>query len=331
MTTMTATPSSLPITKAARLLGVHPNTLRAWADQGRVRCLRVNSRGDRRFLVEDLRTFMTTAENAPSAEVGPREAQIDSIAKLGTRLNHLSTVDEIGAAICVELRQLIDYHNVRVYRVEGEDVVPVAWRGEIGAYTGEDDAAAAAAGRRGHHRLGRRARHRPVPARRGTATHAARTCPAPRRTCPSRCWWPRWSTRARPSASSSWPSWALTASPPTTCATSGIYASIAAQAMANADITERLRAQEQTLDRQLRSQAELLRVTERILTTLDPAAVVAEIADSLAGLIPVDTLGIYVHERGRARARARCWPAVSAPTPSWTAACPIRVRSWRRY
>ena len=39
-----------PVMAAARLLGVHPNTLRAWADQGRVRCLRVNSRGDRRFL-----------------------------------------------------------------------------------------------------------------------------------------------------------------------------------------------------------------------------------------------------------------------------------------
>ena len=66
-----------------------------------------------------------------------REAQIESIAKLGTRLNHLSTVTEIGAAICLELRQLIDYHNVRVYRVEDEDVVPVAWRGEVGTYTGE--------------------------------------------------------------------------------------------------------------------------------------------------------------------------------------------------
>jgi diguanylate cyclase (GGDEF)-like protein len=76
----------------------------------------------------------------------------------------------------------------------------------------------------------------------------------------------------------------------------GIYASIAAQAMVNADITERLRAQEMVLDRQLHSQSELLRVTERILTTLDPAAVVAEIADSLAGLIPVDTLGVYVHQ-----------------------------------
>ncbi|MEA2026634.1 MAG: helix-turn-helix domain-containing protein, partial [Chloroflexota bacterium] len=111
---ITPAPSSLPITKAARLLGVHPNTLRAWADQGRLRCLRVNDRGDRRFLVEDLQAFMQSAQGAPEVDW---EARIDSIAQLGTRLNHLSSVDEIGAAICLELRQLIDYHNVRVYRV----------------------------------------------------------------------------------------------------------------------------------------------------------------------------------------------------------------------
>ena len=47
--------------------------------------------------------------------------------------------------------------------------------------------------------------------------------------------------------------------------------------------------------------ADLLRVTERILTNLDPAGVVAEIADSLAGLIPVHTLGVYVHEPAQRR------------------------------
>ena len=65
------------------------------------------------------------------------EAQVDSIARLGTRLNHLSSVADIGTAICLGLRELIDYHNVRVYRVDGEDVVPVAWRGEADTYTDE--------------------------------------------------------------------------------------------------------------------------------------------------------------------------------------------------
>ena len=63
--------------------------------------------------------------------------QLRSIQKLGTRLGRLTTVSEIGQAICTELRQLIDYHNVRVYRVHGADAIPVAWRGELGEYIGE--------------------------------------------------------------------------------------------------------------------------------------------------------------------------------------------------
>ncbi|MEN8165544.1 MAG: GAF domain-containing protein [Acidobacteriota bacterium] len=134
MTTL-PTATSLPITKAARMLGVHPNTLRAWADQGRIRCLRVNSRGDRRFLIEDLRDFMAEAEPAPTADP---KAQIESIARLGTRLNHLVSAADIGTAICHGLREVIEYHNVRVYRIYDDEVVPVAWHGELGAYTDEE-------------------------------------------------------------------------------------------------------------------------------------------------------------------------------------------------
>ncbi len=43
-----------------------------------------------------------------------------------------------------------------------------------------------------------------------------------------------------------------------------------------------------------------------ILTNLDPGTVVDEIADSLVGLIPVDTLGIYLHEPAQTGS-GRCW------------------------
>ena len=49
-----------------------------------------------------------------------------------------------------------------------------------------------------------------------------------------------------------------------------IYASFAAQAMANADATERLRQQSAALEQKVRGQRELLEITESILTTLDP-------------------------------------------------------------
>jgi DNA-binding transcriptional MerR regulator len=37
------------------------NTVRAWTDQGRLPCLRINARGDRRYSVEELRGFLARA------------------------------------------------------------------------------------------------------------------------------------------------------------------------------------------------------------------------------------------------------------------------------
>src|SRR5205823_5384556 len=42
-------------------------------------------------------------------------------------------VREIGMTIANELRALIDYHNCRVFVVDGEDVVPIAFRGDLSA------------------------------------------------------------------------------------------------------------------------------------------------------------------------------------------------------
>src|SRR3712207_6993302 len=45
--------------------------------------------------------------------------------------SRLNGVREIGTVIANELRSLIDYHNCRVFVVDGDDVVPVAFRGEF--------------------------------------------------------------------------------------------------------------------------------------------------------------------------------------------------------
>jgi diguanylate cyclase (GGDEF)-like protein len=47
------------------------------------------------------------------------------------KLNRLNDVREIGGAIAAELRSLIDYHNCRVFVADGEELVPVAFRGEL--------------------------------------------------------------------------------------------------------------------------------------------------------------------------------------------------------
>src|SRR4026209_1243584 len=51
-----ATPT---VTKAPRLRGVHPNTVRAWSDAGRLRYYRINPRGDRRYRLGDLQRFLS--------------------------------------------------------------------------------------------------------------------------------------------------------------------------------------------------------------------------------------------------------------------------------
>jgi diguanylate cyclase (GGDEF)-like protein/excisionase family DNA binding protein len=312
----------LTVTGAARLLGVHPNTVRAWADGGRLRCVRINERGDRRFATSDLQAFLaagTTGQAAPpsaGSDQPPRLDRMDggtgggshraledqlavwgeqlrSIQKLGTRLGRLSTVAEIGHAICTELRQLIDYHNVRVYRVQGNDGVPVAWRGDMGEYVGEFGEQLRV--RVGQGITGWVAEH-------GIAEYLPDAAKDPRAaTIPG----------TEPDLDES-----MILAPMRfddriigviVLSKLGvdqftrddlryleIYASMAAQAMANADTTQLLRAQSELLARQLEAQRELMRATESILSTLDPRAVMEEIAERVGGLVPVDVLALTV-------------------------------------
>src|SRR5829696_997138 len=84
--------------------------------------------GDAAIAVRSARTFGRMAAWA---------AQLQSIQRLGGRLSGLSAVREIGDGIATELRQLIDYHNVRVYRVDESDLVPVAMLGQGEVYSDE--------------------------------------------------------------------------------------------------------------------------------------------------------------------------------------------------
>lgn len=59
----------LTLTQAARLLGVHPITLRRWVDSGEIRCLRTPG-GHRRFQEQDLRAFLD-ARGQPSFPQAP--------------------------------------------------------------------------------------------------------------------------------------------------------------------------------------------------------------------------------------------------------------------
>ncbi len=55
------------ITEAARILGVHPNTLRKWADEGVVPHMKFPS-GYRRFSVVEMERFREQMEQGPVEE-----------------------------------------------------------------------------------------------------------------------------------------------------------------------------------------------------------------------------------------------------------------------
>jgi diguanylate cyclase (GGDEF)-like protein/excisionase family DNA binding protein len=243
--------------------------------------------GDASIAVRSARTFGRMAAWA---------AQLQAIQRLGARLSGLTTQQEIGHAIATELRQLIEYDNVRVYRTRGTTLVPVARLGLAGDYTGEklDDLTVQV----GEGITGWVARFR-VPQLVDDSANDPRAITIP---------------GTKPDADES-----MLLAPMVhegTCLgvvvlvygalrhfteddlrLLVIYASFAAQAMANADATERLREQAEALERQLRAQRELLGTTEAILTTLDPPAVLDQITRRLGALIACDSMAIETVDR----------------------------------
>jgi diguanylate cyclase (GGDEF)-like protein len=57
-------------------------------------------------------------------------AHLKMLQRLGGQLNRLNELGEIGSAVTDELRKLIDYHNCRVYVLEGEALRPIGFRGD---------------------------------------------------------------------------------------------------------------------------------------------------------------------------------------------------------
>ncbi len=243
--------------------------------------------GDAAIAVRSARTFGRMAAWA---------AQLQSIQRLGARLSGLTDVREIGHAIATELRQLIDYQNVRVYRTRGEELIPVAMLGQGQVYS--DETVDKLKVGMGEGITGWVARFR-VPQLVDDTANDPRAVTIP---------------GSDPEIDES-----MLLAPMVheglclgvlVLVKQGlrqfteddlrllvIYAAFAAQAMANADAADQLRGQSKALERQLLAQRELMRTTESILTTLDQRAVMELIADRLGALIQCDNLAIEVVEQ----------------------------------
>src|SRR3954447_7254293 len=85
--------------------------------------------------------FDETTDERPDT-AGPSRvrsiAHLKMLQSLAGRLNRLNDVREIGTAIADELRALIDYHNCRVSIVDGDEIVPLAFRGILSSRGGEE-------------------------------------------------------------------------------------------------------------------------------------------------------------------------------------------------
>jgi len=260
---------------------------------------------DRRYewSAEDLALFEKLAAQGASvmrsaqnySQMATWAAQLQSIQQLGSRLTRLGTVHEIGLAIAAELNQLIDYHNVRVYRVVGDDCVPVAWRGQVGEYEDEDGEQLRL--KVGQGITGWVARHG-LAQNLGDAAkdRRAMTIPGTDDDLDESLLLTPMLYEDEVIGVIVLAKLGLNQFSLDDLRLLEIYASIAAQAMANADATERLRAQSEELARQLKSQRELLRVTESILSTLDTQMLLEEIVARLGSLLDVDNIGIDVHD-----------------------------------
>ncbi|HEY8167215.1 MAG TPA: GAF domain-containing protein [Candidatus Limnocylindrales bacterium] len=227
---------------------------------------------------------------ATYAQMARWAAQLQSIQQLGVRLDRMSNVRDIGLAIAVELQALIDYHNVRVYRVIGDTCEPVAWRGNIGEYTDEVEdelrlkVGEGITGWVAEHGV---AQYLPD----ANADDRAETIVGTDLIDESMLIAPM-TFEQRVIGVIVLSKLGLHQFSSDDLRLLEIYAAMSAQAMANADATEQLRTQSETLERQLRSQRELVRLTESIFASLDPQVVLDEIADRLEVLVPVDNIGI---------------------------------------
>ena len=83
-------------------------------------------------LFDDSATERPAARDARGEDIRSI-AHLKMLQSLAGKLNRSNDVREIGMTIANELRLLIDYHNCRIFVRDGEELVPIAFQGELTA------------------------------------------------------------------------------------------------------------------------------------------------------------------------------------------------------
>jgi diguanylate cyclase (GGDEF)-like protein len=87
-------------------------------------------------------TLLTTGSlvGRARAAAAHRNAQLAVLGQAARRMSVGPGVGDVGLALVEEIRSVVPYHNARVYLIEGDDLVPVAYEGRFGAYEQVDPA-----------------------------------------------------------------------------------------------------------------------------------------------------------------------------------------------
>jgi diguanylate cyclase (GGDEF)-like protein/excisionase family DNA binding protein len=117
----------ISVAQAAALLGVHPNTLRAWTDAGRLAAYRINARGDRRYRRGDVERLLAEGGDAPEpalldGDTTRREAETSLFARLSQGSGPSATPAAVCRTAIEALRTTLGVARGAIYLVrEGAD------------------------------------------------------------------------------------------------------------------------------------------------------------------------------------------------------------------
>ena len=109
------------VSQAAAMLAVHPNTIRAWCDAGRLRAYRINRRGDRRLRRRDLEALLTeTSGQHPGHEIGTRrDRELAVLARLAKGAASAAAASEIARLAVDSLVSCFGYARAALYLLQG--------------------------------------------------------------------------------------------------------------------------------------------------------------------------------------------------------------------
>jgi diguanylate cyclase (GGDEF)-like protein/excisionase family DNA binding protein len=118
--------SLLSVSQAARVLGVHANTIRAWTDAGRLTAYRINDRGDRRYRRSDVGGLLVEqrADATPASRVARDEGgELAVFSRIAAELSASTLPSGVANAAVQGLRNHLGLERAAVYAVDTDDAI----------------------------------------------------------------------------------------------------------------------------------------------------------------------------------------------------------------